>query len=124
MRFIFQSDEVGNESQPRLALLKLAEQDVIGTDLLCHRLQISNVARLAKDRRVSDDGKGIIKGDRARVFQTFFTVNREGGGTGLGLPIARSLLAATGGTIELDPTKNGAAFRICLIVASRADAPK
>lgn len=74
--------------------------------------------------RVSDDGKGISKGDRARVFQPFFTGNREGGGTGLGLPIARSLLAATGGTIELDPTKKGAAFRICLIVASRADAPK
>ncbi len=51
------------------------------------------------------------------MFQPFFTGNREGGGTGLGLPIARSLLAATGGTIALDPTKRGAAFVLALPVA-------
>lgn len=67
--------------------------------------------------RVADDGKGISKGDRERVFQPFFTGNREGGGTGLGLPIARSLLAATGGTIALEPSKKGAAFVLVLAMA-------
>lgn len=68
--------------------------------------------------RVGDDGKGISKGDCERVFQPFFTGNREGGGTGLGLPIARSLLAATGATIELVPSTKGAAFLLVLPAAA------
>ena len=67
---------------------------------------------------VADDGKGISKGDRARIFQPFFTGNRERGGTGLGLPIARSLLAATGGTIELEAGGKGAAFVLRLPAAA------
>ena len=59
---------------------------------------------------VADDGKGIAEGDRERVFQPFFTGNRETGGTGLGLPITRSLLAATEGTIALEPSDTGASF--------------
>ncbi|MEI9849821.1 MAG: HAMP domain-containing sensor histidine kinase [Sphingomonas sp.] len=57
--------------------------------------------------RVSDDGQGIGEADRARVFEPFFTGRRERGGTGLGLPIARSLLAATGGTLTLEPSEKG-----------------
>jgi two-component system sensor histidine kinase ChvG len=60
--------------------------------------------------RVADNGKGIGEADRARIFEPFFTGNRETGGTGLGLPIARSLLAATGATIALEPGGPGAAF--------------
>jgi two-component system sensor histidine kinase ChvG len=60
--------------------------------------------------RVADDGKGISAPDRARIFEPFFTGNREHGGTGLGLPIARSLLAATGGTIVLEPGESGTVF--------------
>ncbi|CAA9302856.1 MAG: hypothetical protein AVDCRST_MAG40-467, partial [uncultured Gemmatimonadaceae bacterium] len=50
----------------------------------------------------ADDGAGVPEADRARVFEPFFTGRRERGGTGLGLPIARSLLAATGGALALD----------------------
>ena len=60
--------------------------------------------------RVADDGKGIGAADRERVFEPFFTGNRERGGTGLGLPIARSLLAATGATIEIEPGAAGTVF--------------
>lgn len=70
--------------------------------------------------RVADDGKGIAEGDRERVFQPFFTGNRETGGTGLGLPIARSLLAATDGTIALDDAPSGTAFLISLIATDAA----
>ncbi len=66
---------------------------------------------------VSDDGPGIPPGDRARVFEPFFTSRRTTGGTGLGLPIARSLLAAHRGTITLlDGEQAGAVFRITLPV--------
>jgi len=68
--------------------------------------------------RVTDDGKGIAEGDRDRVFQPFFTGNRETGGTGLGLPIARSLLAATGGTIALEASDGGARFVLRIPVVS------
>lgn len=64
---------------------------------------------------VSDNGGGIPEHDRSRVFEPFFTSRRAGGGTGLGLPIARSLLAAYGGALRLvEDHAAGAAFEIRL----------
>ncbi|MGN6620860.1 MAG: sensor histidine kinase [Sphingomonas sp.] len=59
---------------------------------------------------VADDGPGIPAGDRARIFEPFFTARRASGGTGLGLPIARSLLSAHYGSIELSDSPSGATF--------------
>jgi signal transduction histidine kinase len=66
---------------------------------------------------LKDDGPGIAAADRERLFEPFFTSRRAQGGTGLGLPIARSLLAASGARIELVEAAAGAAFRIALPVA-------
>ncbi|HEX2891618.1 HAMP domain-containing sensor histidine kinase [Vineibacter terrae] len=63
---------------------------------------------------VADDGPGISAGNQARVFDRFFTTARDGGGTGLGLPIVRSRLAAFGGTIRLLPSDRGATFEVML----------
>lgn len=63
---------------------------------------------------VSDDGPGVAAGDRDRLFEPFFTSRRAEGGTGLGLPIARSLLAASGGRLDLAPSSRGACFEIRL----------
>ncbi|TFI56678.1 HAMP domain-containing histidine kinase [Sphingomonas parva] len=63
---------------------------------------------------VSDDGPGIPAGDRERIFEPFHTSRRAEGGSGLGLSIARSLLAACGGTIESVVAARGAVFEICL----------
>ncbi len=52
--------------------------------------------------RVSDTGPGIPPADRVRVFEPFFTTRRTTGGTGLGLPIAASLLDAHGGSLALE----------------------
>lgn len=68
--------------------------------------------------RVCDDGGGIAPLDRARIFEPFFTANRARGGTGLGLPIARSLLAAAGGTIALGDSPAGACFVLVIPVWS------
>ncbi len=51
---------------------------------------------------VRDNGPGIAEGDRARVFDPFFTTRRESGGTGMGLSIARALVEAAGGRITLE----------------------
>lgn len=61
---------------------------------------------------VSDNGSGISAGNRDRVFEPFFTTRREAGGTGMGLQIVRSMLAAHGGTIRLLPSDAGAVFEI------------
>jgi signal transduction histidine kinase len=63
---------------------------------------------------VTDDGPGVPAADRDRLFEPFFTSRRAEGGTGLGLPIARSLLAASHGRIELMDSGLGAAFRVTL----------
>lgn len=63
---------------------------------------------------LSDDGPGIAAGDRERIFEPFFTSRRASGGTGLGLPIARSLLLASQASIELAESSQGAVFVITL----------
>lgn len=66
---------------------------------------------------VTDNGGGIPLADRRRIFEPFFTSRRARGGTGLGLPIARSLLASAGGELDLLDTPSGAAFRLTLPAA-------
>jgi DNA-binding response OmpR family regulator/signal transduction histidine kinase len=65
---------------------------------------------------VADDGPGVPAPDRERLFEPFFTTRRVEGGTGLGLPIARSLIEAHGGGIALIASDIGAVFRITLPV--------
>ncbi len=54
---------------------------------------------------VEDEGPGIPSGELDRVFEPFHRLegsrNRETGGTGLGLPIARNILRAHGGDVVL-----------------------
>jgi len=64
--------------------------------------------------RVADNGTGISEGNRGRIFEPFFTTRREAGGTGMGLQIVRSMLAAHGGRIELADSASGTTFEIVL----------
>ena len=54
---------------------------------------------------IRDDGPGLPPEELERVFEPFYRVeasrNRETGGTGLGLPIARDILRAHGGDVTL-----------------------
>ena len=67
---------------------------------------------------IGDDGAGISAGNRARIFDAFFTTRREAGGTGMGLHIVRSMLRSHGGGIELLESAAGARFRLRIRAAA------
>ncbi len=60
---------------------------------------------------IEDDGPGIPDADLERVFEPFHRLeqsrNRETGGVGLGLPIARNMLRAHGGDVVLSNRPEG-----------------
>ncbi len=63
---------------------------------------------------LADTGKGIPNAARAHLFEAFSGSARPGG-TGLGLPIAREIMRAHGGDIELVQTgAEGTVFRLTL----------
>jgi len=66
--------------------------------------------------RYSDDGKGIEQDILPKVFDPFFTTNRESGGTGLGLNIIYNIVTSSlGGEISVESKVGiGTTFTIIL----------
>jgi signal transduction histidine kinase len=64
--------------------------------------------------RVRDRGPGISKGNRERVFQRFFTTERDRGGTGLGLSIVQAVAATRGGSVRYETAAEGTTFILTL----------
>jgi signal transduction histidine kinase len=65
--------------------------------------------------RVIDDGPGIPAEDQARIFDRFVRLDQRSGGAGLGLPIARWIAEAHGGTLCLEKSDaSGSSFRVSL----------
>ncbi|WP_248966046.1 sensor histidine kinase [Sphaerisporangium perillae] len=71
-----------------------------------------------------DDGPGIDPDKRELVFQRFTRLDaarsRDAGGAGLGLPIARQIAEAAGGTLRIEDSSRGARLVLCLPSASSA----
>jgi signal transduction histidine kinase len=70
---------------------------------------------------VVDDGIGIAEGDRDRIFERFYRVDRArsraAGGTGLGLAIVRHAVARHGGDVSVESVLGeGSTFRVVLPV--------
>ena len=76
-------------------------------------------ARLRQDvlvLDVEDDGPGMDDAAREQALQPFFTTKSRG--TGLGLPLARRLVEAHGGTLTLEKRTGGGTRATVLIPAS------
>lgn len=106
----------GDEQQLRQALLNLV---VNGGEAMGG----SGILTITVDRTgsgdalltVSDTGTGMTADVREHVFDPFFTTREDGRGTGLGLPIVRSIVADHGGTVAVDSKPGrGSTFAITL----------
>ncbi|MCU0464570.1 MAG: HAMP domain-containing histidine kinase [Anaerolineae bacterium] len=76
---------------------------------------------------ISDTGPGIAAQDQFAVFEAFKQTKtglRQAGGTGLGMPITKSLIEAHGGTISLKSEEGqGATFTLKLPIKSEQLVP-
>ena len=80
----------------------------------------SSVSGGTAEITVRDNGIGIPKEDRDKIFDRFFTADRahtSGKGTGLGLSICKRVLEMHHQSIRLLDTETGAAFRFTLEAA-------
>jgi len=91
----------------RILALKRSFMNLVG-----NALKYGDAARMTLQTRpglatitIDDDGPGLPPDELERIFEPFYRVedsrNRETGGTGLGLPIARNILRAHGGDVVL-----------------------
>lgn len=63
---------------------------------------------------VQDRGSGISAANQSRIFQRFFTTERDRGGTGLGLAMVKAVAEGRGGSIEFRTSENGTCFTLVL----------
>jgi PAS domain S-box-containing protein len=59
---------------------------------------------------VQDTGSGLTEAELARAFDPFFTTKPVGVGTGLGLSVAKNIVEAHGGNIEIKNAPGGGAL--------------
>ncbi|HOX44327.1 MAG TPA: ATP-binding protein [Myxococcota bacterium] len=61
---------------------------------------------------VRDHGPGISEANRRRLFERFFTTERDRGGTGLGLSIVRAVAETRGGEVDVETGPGGTTFTL------------
>ena len=133
-QFIFRAEQEGK------ILFSEGEEDII---LLCDRIwvaeAIGNIIKNALDHtrtgdtvriswkrfssviqiRIEDNGSGIHPEDRYHIFKRFYRsrFSKDTRGVGLGLPLAKAVIEAHNGTVEVDSTLGkGTAFIINFLI--------
>jgi signal transduction histidine kinase len=92
----------GNRIQLQQVLINLIKNAIESMSASVARPLLVRVSTAAQDQAVvvaiEDFGGGFDASAEARMFEPFFTTKREG--TGVGLPICRSIVEAHGGTLR------------------------
>lgn len=121
MRIILQLDEVGeNYSFPSNALEKILSNLIGNAVKYCPPKSeitvLSKIKGVSLELKVVDNGPGIPKKDQKKVFRRFFRGQHstDQSGTGIGLSLVKELVVLTGGSIELQSSRFGTAFRVTI----------
>lgn len=89
------------------------------------RLSIDKPSGTTATLIVADDGAGVPRSDRRRVFERFVRLDegraRDAGGAGLGLAIVADIVAAHGGRVWVDDNEPGARFHLQLPLCPRPE---
>jgi len=72
---------------------------------------------------VRDNGCGIPRHDRTRVFDLFVQLRPDAAGVGIGLPIVRSIIHSHGGRVWVEDGIDGLGASLCLVLNSLASQP-
>lgn len=96
-----------------------------GSEIVISAVRWENMVEV----KISDQGLGIAREERARVFEEFYRkdVGDRRGGTGLGLAIANAIVAAHGGSMWIEETRGGGAtvgFRLPLALPAIGAEPE
>lgn len=110
---------VADRERLRVALRNLLR------NAIAHRRSVPLEVEIASEHRdrhatllISDNGIGIPRAERARIFAPLYRGRGAGPGSGLGLALARHAIEACGGRLALRPRRGaGARFAITLRVA-------
>jgi signal transduction histidine kinase len=97
-----------------LNVLQNAVQHTPRSGLVTIRLELAGTDAII---RVSDTGSGVAPADQERIFERFVQLDpaRRHLGAGLGLPIARWIAEAHGGSLVLEQSsRSGSTFRVVL----------
>jgi len=63
---------------------------------------------------VTDQGSGISPANQGRIYDRFFTTERDRGGTGLGLSIVLAIARGRRGSLDFTSSERGTQFRLVL----------
>jgi signal transduction histidine kinase len=123
--------------QTLIALGDPARSRVVLTHLLSNAEKFSprgsaisvdvSIADGSVDLVIGDEGPGIPRAYRQKVFERFFQIDgsatRSQGGAGLGLYVAKELAESMGGSLSIDEVPRGASLRFRLPALEGAVAP-
>ncbi len=96
------------------------EEGKVGDNTITVRIGKDDSGRAVLE--IEDTGPGMPPEIRARIFDPFYTTKPVGEGTGLGLTICHGIVAALGGSIEVESeVGKGSLFRVVLPAARESD---
>ncbi len=88
------------------------------------RVEVRTVLRDTQaEVTVTDDGEGIDRHERSRIFDPFYTSRIEEGGSGLGLSVVHGIVGDHGGELEVEDADGGGTRMRLLLPLADPDQP-